>query len=141
MGSKPLKAALARTAEHVPRQVLLATGRFIGEGFDNARLDTLFLTMPVSWRGTIAQYVGRLNRLHEHKQHVRVYDYGDLDVPMLVRMSDKRCGSYRRDRRKDALLQQHGYLVLRFLAEDLGTGLDAVLDEVSRALARRMPRS
>ena len=45
------------------------------------------------------------------------------------------------DRLKDALLQEHGYLVLRFLAEDLGTGLDAVLDEVSRALARRMPRS
>ena len=272
MGTKPLKAALARAAEHVPGQVLLATGRFIGEGFDNARLDTLFLTMPVSWRGTIAQYVGRLHRLHDHKQEVRVYDYADLDVPMLARMFDKRCrgyeaagysislpasaapgwpagiplpadgswkqqygasvrrllrdgvdepladlftqvapeipsgaqgaerarsaseaflfrrlqslhetrdrfrvnerlpipfsedgrmevdfldpaskivleldGSqhlgdreaYRRDRRKDALLQEHGYLVLRFLAEDLGTRLDAVLDEVLRALARR----
>ena len=274
MGAKLLKAALARAAEHVPGQVLLATGRFIGEGFDNARLDTLFLTMPVSWRGTIAQYVGRLHRLHEHKREVRVHDYADLDVPMLARMFDKRCrgyeaagysvavpasaapgwpagiplpadgswkqhygasvrrllrdgvdepladlftqvageipsgaqgeerarsaseaflfrrlqslpetrgrfrvnerlpipfsedgrmevdfldpasklvleldGSqhltdreaYRRDRRKDALLQEHGYLVLRFLAEDLGTRLDAVLDEVLRALARRMP--
>ena len=94
MGGKPLKAALARAAEHVPGQVLLATGRFIGEGFDNARLDTLFLTMPVSWRGTIAQYVGRLHRLHEHKQDVRVYDYADLDVPMLARMFDKRCRGY-----------------------------------------------
>ena len=228
--------------------------------------------MPVSWRGTIAQYVGRLHRLHEHKHEVRVYDYADLDVPMLARMFDKRCrgyeaagysislpasavpgwpvgiplpadGSwkhrygasvrrllrdgvdepladlftqvareipsgvqgvararsaseaflfrrlqglpetrdrfrvnerlpipfseaghmevdfldpaskvvleldgaqhladreaYRRDRRKDALLQEHGYLVLRFLAEDLGTRLDAVLDEVLRGLARR----
>ena len=272
MGTKPLRAALAQAAEHVPGQVLLATGRFIGEGFDNARLDTLFLTMPVSWRGTIAQYVGRLHRLHEHKRDVRVYDYADLDVPMLARMLDKRCrgyeavgysislpasaapgwpaviplpadGSwkhrygasvrrllrdgvdeplaalftqvareiptgaqgaerarsaseaflfrrlqslpetrdrfrvnerlpipfsedghmevdfldpasklvleldgaqhlgdreaYRRDRRKDALLQEHGYLVLRFLAEDLGTRLDAVLDGVLRALARR----
>ncbi len=272
MGAKPLRAALARAAEHVPGQVLLATGRFIGEGFDNARLDTLFLTMPVSWRGTIAQYVGRLHRLHERKRDVRVHDYADLDVPMLARMFDRRCrgyeaagysisvpagaapgwpagivppadgswkhrygaslrrllrdgvdepsadlftqtareippgaqgaerarsasgaflfrrlqslpgtrdrfrvnerlpipfsedgrmevgfldpesklvleldGSqhladreaYRRDRRKDALLQEHGYLVLRFLAEDLGTRLDAVLDEVSRALARR----
>ncbi len=272
MGTKPLKAALARAAQHVPGQVLLATGRFIGEGFDNARLDTLFLTMPVSWRGTIAQYVGRLHRLHEHKREVRVYDYADLDIPMLARMFDKRCrgyeaagysvtvpasaapgwpagiplpadgswkhrygaslrrllrdgvdepladlftqvaceippgaqgadrarsaseaflfrrlqglpetrdrfrvnerlpipfsedgrmevdfldlasklvheldGSqhladreaYRRDRRKDALLQEHGYLVLRFLAEDLGTRLDAVLDEVLRALASR----
>ena len=60
---------------------------------------------------------------------------------MLARMFDKRCGSYRRDRRKDTLLQEHGYLVLRFLAEDLATRLDAVLDEVSRALARRMPSS
>ena len=272
MGTRPLKAALARAAEHVPGQVLLATGRFIGEGFDNARLDTLFLTMPVSWRGTIAQYVGRLHRLHEHKQEVRVHDYADLDVPMLARMFGKRCrgyeaagysislpasaapgwpadiplpadggwkqqhgasvrrllrdgvdepladlftqvareipsgaqgaerarsaseaflfrrlqslpetrdrfrvneglpipfsedgrmevdfvdpvsklvleldGSqhladreaYRRDRRKDALLQEHDYLVLRFLAEDLGTRLDAVLDAVLRALARR----
>ena len=253
------------------RKVLLATGRFIGEGFDNARLDTLFLTMPVSWRGTIAQYVGRLHRLHEDKREVRVHDYADLDVPMLARMLDKRCrgyeavgysislpasaapgwpagialpadeswkqhygasvrrllrdgvdepladlftqvaneipsgaqgaerarsaseaflfrrlqglpetcdrfrvnerlpipfsedggmevdfldpesklvieldGSqhladpeaYRRDRRKDALLQAHGYLVLRFLAEDLGTRLDAVL----RALAGRTRR-
>ena len=67
MGSKALKTALARAAEHVPGQVLLATGRFIGEGFDDARLDTLFLTIPVSWRGTIAQYVGRLHRLLEHK--------------------------------------------------------------------------
>ena len=272
MGSKPLRAALVRAAEHVPGQVLLATGRFIGEGFDNARLDTLFLTMPVSWRGTIAQYVGRLHRLHEDKREVRVFDYADLDVPMLARMFDKRCrgyeaagysvslpasaapgwpagiplpadgswkhrhgasvrrllrdgvdepladlftqvareipsgaqgaerarsaseaflfrrlqslpetrdrfrvnerlpipfaeeghmevdfldpvskvvleldGSqhladreaYRRDRRKDALLQEHGYLVLRFLADDLGTRLDAVLDQVLRALARR----
>ena len=272
MGTKALKAALARAAGHIPGQVLLATGRFIGEGFDNARLDTLFLTMPVSWRGTIAQYVGRLHRLHEHKREVRVHDYADLDVPMLARMFDKRrrgyeavgysvslpasaapgwpagvalptdgswkrrYGSsvrrllrdgvdepladlftqvsreipsgaqgaerarsaseaflyrrlqslpetrdrfrvnerlpipfsedgrmevdfldpesklvleldgsqhladreaYRRDRRKDALLQEHGYLVLRFLAEDLGSRLDAVLDEVLRALARR----
>ena len=50
--------------------------------------------MPVSWRGTIAQYVGRLHRLHEHKQDVRVHDYADLDVPMLARMFDKRCRGY-----------------------------------------------
>src|SRR5262249_36209586 len=56
-------------------RVLLATGRYIGEGFDDARLDTLFLTMPVSWRGTVAQYVGRLHRLHDRKREVRVYDY------------------------------------------------------------------
>ena len=75
-------------------RVILATGRFIGEGFDDPRLDTLFLALPVSWRGTIAQYVGRLHRLHEGKRAVRVYDYADLDVPMLARMFDKRCRGY-----------------------------------------------
>jgi superfamily II DNA or RNA helicase/very-short-patch-repair endonuclease len=253
-------------------RVLLATGRFIGEGFDDPRLDTLLLTLPVSWRGTIAQYVGRLHRLSEGKTEVRVYDYADLSVPMLSRMFDRRCqgyeavgysvllpGSavpgwpidvplpidprwktdyaatvrrlvrdgvdvplanlfvhvarefdasakgiararsateaflyarlkslpettdrfelnvdlpipfdgwgkmevdlldskarvaieldggqhfrdfeaYRRDRRKDAMLQQHGYFVLRFLAEDVGTQLDNVLDTILRVLAMR----
>ena len=251
----------------------------IGEGFDDARLDTLFLTLPVSWRGTIAQYVGRLHRLHDRKREVRVYDYADLNVPMLARMFDRRCrgyealgytillpgsavpgwpaevplpvdpqwksdlcgqrppagarrrrraagatlfvdlsdpsaadaegahagpqcdrglsvppvgdlaaaagrfrlnaelpipfdgagpdGSrsavrrgapgggtgrrqhlageeaYRRDRRKDLLLQEHGYFVLRFLADDVGRNLDLVLDTILRALARsgRGPRS
>jgi hypothetical protein len=75
-------------------RVILATGRFIGEGFDDPRLDTLFLALPVSWRGTIAQYAGRLHRLHEGKRAVRVYDYADLDVPMLARMFDKRCRGY-----------------------------------------------
>jgi very-short-patch-repair endonuclease len=73
---------------------LLATGRYIGEGFDDARLDTLFLTLPVSWRGTIAQYVGRLHRLYHSKREVRVYDYADLNVPMLARMFDRRCRGY-----------------------------------------------
>ncbi len=76
------------------KRVLLATGRFIGEGFDDSRLDTLFLTLPVSWRGTIAQYVGRLHRLNDRKQEVRVYDYADLDVPMLSRMFERRCKGY-----------------------------------------------
>lgn len=231
--------------------------------------------MPVSWRGTIAQYAGRLHRLHEGKQVVRIHDFGDLDVPMLSRMFDKRCAgyeavgytillpasalpgwpvavplpvdsrwkqdyaasvrrlirdgvetplarlfcnaarsfpsdaegagrarsaseaflfhrfetlpdlagkfrlnvmlpipfddwgrmevdmfcesdrlvieidgdqhlgdatAYRRDRRKDALLQAHGYFVLRFLAEDLGKNLDHVLDTVLRTLAGRSER-
>src|SRR5688572_3660898 len=72
----------------------LATGRFIGEGFDDARLDTLFLAMPVSWHGTIAQYVGRLHRSFDGKREVRVYDYADLAVPMLSRMFDRRCKGY-----------------------------------------------
>ena len=210
---------------------IVATGRFLGEGFDDSRLDTLFLTMPVSWRGTIAQYVGRLHRLHDGKRVVQVYDYADLDVPMLCRMLDRRCAGYeavgyalllpasalpgwpaavplpidsqwktdhaasvrrlirdgvdqplatlflqatrpaenndrselecdflhptarivieidgpqhltpehyRRDRRKDMLLQTHGYVVLRFLAEDLSKHLGALLDTIDRAIAAR----
>jgi superfamily II DNA or RNA helicase/very-short-patch-repair endonuclease len=75
-------------------RLLLATGRYIGEGFDDARLDTLFLTLPVSWHGTIAQYVGRLHRLYDSKREVRVYDYTDFNVPMLARMFDRRCRGY-----------------------------------------------
>ena len=93
---KVLEAASARLAE-IPEaegRVILATGKYIGEGFDDSRLDTLFLTLPVSWRGTIAQYVGRLHRLREGKREVRVYDYADLNVPMLSRMFDKRCFGY-----------------------------------------------
>ncbi len=74
--------------------MILATGRYIGEGFDDSRLDTLFLTLPVSWRGTISQYLGRLHRLHDRKREVRVYDYADLNTPMLTRMFDKRCRGY-----------------------------------------------
>jgi very-short-patch-repair endonuclease len=232
----------------------------------------LFLTLPVSWRGTVAQYAGRLHRLHDGKREVRIYDYADLNVPMLARMFDRRCrgyeaigyeillpasaipgwpadvvlpsdpvwkrdysGSvrrlvrdgvdvplaslfvhaarpmppdadgddrarsateaflyrrletlaetkgrfrlnvslpmafdglgrlevdllcadtrvaveldgaqhladpvaYRRDRRKDQVLQENGYLVLRFLAEDVGRELDVVLDAILRALSHR----
>jgi very-short-patch-repair endonuclease len=274
MGRKPLAAAMSllKTIPASEGRVIIATGRFVGEGFDDPRLDTLFLTMPVSWRGTVAQYAGRLHRLHDGKRVVQVYDYADLDVPMLSRMFDKRCtgyealgyaillpasampgwpadvplpidpqwkqdyaasvkrlvcdgvdqplaqlfvhaarpflphaeganrarsaseafifrrfetlpelagrfrlnallpipfddrgqmeidllcetakvvieidgmqhlgdaAAYRRDRRKDALLQAHGYFVLRFLADDLGKNLDGVLNSVLRTLASR----
>ena len=96
MGKKQIKSAMNALAE-VPEnesRVLLATGGYIGEGFDEPRLDTLFLTLPISWRGTIAQYVGRLHRLHAGKREVQVYDYADLDVPMLSRMFDRRCIGY-----------------------------------------------
>jgi len=274
MGKKENSATVARLAaisDDEPR-VLLATGRFIGEGYDDARLDTLFLTLPVSWRGTIAQYVGRLHRSHARKKEVIVYDFADLNVPMLARMFDRRCqgyeavgyrillpasavpgwpsevplpidpqwkkqfagsvqrlirdgvdkplatlftqvatatfgdvegsararsaseaflfrrlqtlretvgrfrlnvkipipfdgqgemevdllcadsclaieldgaqhlndaGAYRRDRRKDILLQENGYMVLRFLAEDLGDHLGSVLDAILRSLSHR----
>jgi superfamily II DNA or RNA helicase/very-short-patch-repair endonuclease len=276
LGKKQRQAVAERLAL-IPRdepRVILATGRYVGEGFDDPRLDTLFLTLPVSWRGTIAQYAGRLHRLYDGKREVRVYDYADLNVPMLARMFDRRCrgyeavgytvllpasaipgwptavvlpsdpvwkrdysgsvrrlvrdgvgaplaslfvhvartvppdadganrarsateaflfrrletlaetqrrftvnaklpipfdgaGSlevdllcadarvaveldgaqhladpvaYRRDRRKDLLLQENGYLVLRFLAEDVGKELDVVLDAILRALSHRRP--
>jgi superfamily II DNA or RNA helicase/very-short-patch-repair endonuclease len=97
MSKKRLAEALARLSPEDPKKrpaVVLATGRFVGEGFDDSRLDTLFVTMPVSWRGTVAQYAGRLHRLHESKKVVQIYDYADLDTPMLARMFDKRCMGY-----------------------------------------------
>ena len=75
--------------------MLIATGRYIGEGFDDARLDTLFLAMPISWKGTLAQYVGRLHRLYPSKREVIVYDYIDETVPVLRRMGEKRVRGYK----------------------------------------------
>jgi superfamily II DNA or RNA helicase/very-short-patch-repair endonuclease len=277
MDRKELATVMAHlsTIPDNEERVLLATGRYIGEGFDEARLDTLFLTLPVSWRGTIAQYAGRLHRLHDRKREVRIYDYADINVPMLARMLDRRCrgyeavgytivlpasaiagwpadvalpvdpqwkkdyaasvrrlvrdgvdtplatlfvhvarsfppdlegvgrarsaseaflyrrletlpetagkfrlnvelpipfdgwgrmevdllcadarlaieldgaqhlsdpDAYRRDRRKDCLLQQNGFFVLRFLAEDIGIRLEEVLDTILQILARLSPR-
>jgi superfamily II DNA or RNA helicase len=96
MGKKQRDSVAAEIAA-VPDQqrVILATGRYIGEGFDDARLDTLFLAMPISWRGTLQQYVGRLHRLHESKYVVRVYDYVDACVPVLNRMYEKRLKAYK----------------------------------------------
>jgi superfamily II DNA or RNA helicase len=75
--------------------LILATGRFLGEGFDHSRLDTLFLALPVSWKGTIAQYAGRLHRDHHSKSEVIIYDYADMKVPMLAKMFDRRLAGYR----------------------------------------------
>jgi superfamily II DNA or RNA helicase len=97
MGKKQ-RDAVASEISAVPegqRRVIIATGRYIGEGFDDARLDTLFLAMPISWRGTLQQYVGRLHRLHESKHVVRVYDYVDASVPVLNRMYEKRLKAYK----------------------------------------------
>ena len=85
--------ALASVGPSDPR-VILATGSYIGEGFDDARLDTLFLAMPISWRGTLQQYVGRLHRLCDSKRVVRVYDYVDAYIPMLARMYERRLRGY-----------------------------------------------
>ncbi len=96
MGKKQRRetaAALAAVPENESR-VILATGSYIGEGFDDARLDTLFLAMPISWKGTLQQYVGRLHRLHDNKRFVQVYDYVDNYVLMLARMYERRLKGY-----------------------------------------------
>jgi len=76
-------------------RLILATGRYLGEGFDDARLDTLFLALPVSWKGILAQYAGRLHRIHDAKSEVIIFDYADLDIPMLAKMFGRRCVGYR----------------------------------------------
>ena len=73
---------------------VVATGKYIGEGFDLPRLDTLLLTMPVSWKGTLAQYAGRLHRDFAGKKEVKIYDYADIHVPALERMYRKRLKVY-----------------------------------------------
>lgn len=97
MGKKEQKAVLERLMAIPPGEgfALLATGRFIGEGFDEARLDTLFLASPIAWKGTLQQYAGRLHRLHEAKTEVRVFDYVDDGIPVLASMFRKRALGYR----------------------------------------------
>ena len=97
MGARELRA-VAETLSAIPdteERLLIATGRYLGEGFDDARLDTLFLTMPISWRGTLAQYAGRLHRLHANKRDVIVFDYVDNNEPMLAKIAAKREAGYR----------------------------------------------
>ena len=74
--------------------VIVATGKYVGEGFDYPRLDTLFLALPVSWRGIIAQYAGRLHRDYEGKSEVRIYDYIDINVPLCETMYRHRLKGY-----------------------------------------------
>jgi len=96
MGARQRREVMQRL-EEIPdheERVLVATGRYVGEGFDDARLDTLFLSMPISWKGTLAQYVGRLHRLHPQKREVLVYDYLDGEVVALQRMAQKRIRGY-----------------------------------------------
>lgn len=75
-------------------RIIVATGKYIGEGFDDPRLDTLFLVLPFSWAGTLQQYAGRLHRVYEGKQEVRVYDYVDVNIPMAWTMYGKRKKGY-----------------------------------------------
>lgn len=92
LSAKERRETMERLAAIPENEVRLiaATGRYLGEGFDDPRLDTLILAMPFSWKGTIVQYAGRLHREHPGKQEVRVYDYVDANVPKLLRMHRKR---------------------------------------------------
>ena len=92
MGAKKLKLANEKLSD---AQVIVATGKYIGEGFDLPRLDTLFLAMPVSWKGSLAQYAGRIHRESEGKEQVTIYDYVDASLPMLKRMFKKREKGYK----------------------------------------------
>jgi superfamily II DNA or RNA helicase len=92
--SRAASEALGAISDSEER-VLVATGRYLGEGFDDARLDTLFLTMPISWRGTLSQYAGRLHRRHASKRDVVIYDYVDENEPMLMKMATRRESGYR----------------------------------------------
>jgi len=97
MGLKQ-RQQLAQRISEIPdkeERLLISTGRYLGEGFDDARLDTLFLALPVSWRGTLAQYAGRLHRLHNMKREAIIYDYADLEVPILARMFERRRRGYK----------------------------------------------
>jgi superfamily II DNA or RNA helicase len=96
--SKKQRAALIAELEALPPdvpRVLLATGKLVGEGFDHPPLDTLVLAMPVSWKGTLQQYAGRLHRAHASKTDVRIIDFVDAGHPALLRMWDKRQRGYR----------------------------------------------
>ncbi len=96
MGRKSTQKAFGQIKD-IPANkpfVLVSTGHFIGEGFDEPRLDTLFLAMPISWKGTLQQYAGRLHRLFKTKKEVRIYDYVDIQIKMLEKMYQKRLNGY-----------------------------------------------
>ncbi len=96
MGAKTTRETLKliTDAPSDKQLTIVATGKYIGEGFDEPRLDTLFLAMPISWKGTLQQYAGRLHRLCHHKDEVQIYDYVDIHVRMLDRMYHKRLSGY-----------------------------------------------
>ena len=96
MDSKQRRQSTQQISDIPPsdERVILSTGKYLGEGFDDARLDTLFLVMPISWKGTLAQYAGRLHRQYDMKRVVVIYDYADVKIPVLDRMFRKRLHGY-----------------------------------------------
>ena len=96
--SRRQRGALIAKLEALPAdapRILLATGKLVGEGFDHPALDTLVLAMPVSWKGTLQQYAGRLHREHAGKAGVRIIDFVDTGHPALLRMWERRQRGYR----------------------------------------------
>jgi superfamily II DNA or RNA helicase len=96
--SRKQRGALIGELDALPAdapRILLATGKLVGEGFDHPALDTLVLAMPVSWKGTLQQYAGRLHREHLGKTDVRIIDFVDTGHPALLRMWERRQRGYR----------------------------------------------
>lgn len=125
--SKKQRAALISELDALPTDaplVLLSTGKLVGEGFDHPPLDTLVLAMPISWKGTLQQYAGRLHREHADKTSVRIFDFVDAGHPALLRMWDRRQHGY----------QAMGYRILSAPASyNLGFELVS-LNEASSAI-------
>ena len=97
LGKKQLKVimdTIQNTAPHEHR-IILATGKYLGEGFDLPNLDTLFLLFPFSWKGILVQYTGRLNRVFYGKKEIQVYDYVDRKEPVLSKMYGRRLKGYK----------------------------------------------
>ncbi len=95
---KRARATLLDQIENTPASeplVVIATGQYLSEGFDCPQLDTLFLAFPISFKGRLVQYTGRLMRAHEGKTSVRVYDYADVKVPVLRAMHARRLTTYK----------------------------------------------
>jgi superfamily II DNA or RNA helicase len=113
MGKKQREQLAEQIASIPPDQarVIVATGRYLGEGFDDERLDTLFLALPISWRGTLTQYAGRLHRLNAAKKDVIIYDYVDFQVPVLAKMRARRRTGYKAIGYEIALPESQGRAV------------------------------
>ena len=94
-GAMPAKERKAAVENLEQSQVILATGKYLGEGFDLPKLDTLFLALPISWKGTLAQYAGRIHRRVDTKKEVIIHDYVDTSLPMLQRMFERRAKGYK----------------------------------------------
>jgi len=96
-GKKQIKAIMEAIQDVPPNEnkVILATGKYLGEGFDLPSLDTLFLVFPFSWKGMLVQYTGRLNRVHHGKKEIQVYDYVDEQVLVLSKMYRRRLKGYK----------------------------------------------